>query len=72
MQERGHEDLAKELSLRTKVRMEEEVVNDFRQAVLNGDYKRARELASRMNIKETSDDFGSQKGIKRVEYEMFE
>ena len=28
--ERGHEDLAKELSLRTKVRMEEEVVNDFR------------------------------------------
>ena len=73
MQERGHEDLAKELSLRTKVRMEEEVVNDFRQAVLNGDYKRARELAIRMNIKETnSDEFGSQKGIKRVEYEMFE
>jgi len=53
--------------------MEEEVVNDFRQAVLNGDYKRARELAIRMNIKETnSDEFGSQKGIKRVEYEMFE
>lgn len=72
LHEHGHEDLGRELSLRTKVRMEEEVVNDFRQAVLGGEYKRARELATRMNI--TSDEcaaFGSP-GIKRVEYEMFE
>ena len=59
--------MAKELSLRTKVRMEEEVVNDFRQAVLSGDFKRARELAARMNMQN-----GGGEIVKRVEYEMYE
>jgi len=52
--------------LRTKVRMEEEVVNDFRVAVLAGDYARARELAGRMNMPQGGE------AIKRVEYEMYE
>ena len=52
--------------MRTKVRMEEEVVNDFRVAVLAGDYARARELAGRMNMPQGGE------AIKRVEYEMYE
>jgi hypothetical protein len=67
LSEQGHEDLAKELSLRTKVRMEEEVVNDFRTAIMSGDYKRARELAARMNVVN-----GGLEVTKRVEYEMYE
>ena len=46
--------------------MEEEVVNDFRNAVLSGDYARARELAGRMNMPQGGE------AIKRVEYEMYE
>jgi WD repeat-containing protein 26 len=46
--------------------MEEEVVNDFRVAVLAGDYARARELAGRMNMPQGGE------AIKRVEYEMYE
>jgi WD repeat-containing protein 26 len=46
--------------------MEEEVVNDFRVAVLSGDYARARELAGRMNMPQGGE------AIKRVEYEMYE
>ena len=46
--------------------MEEEVVNDFRVAVLAGDYARARELAGRMNMPQGGE------ARKRVEYEMYE
>jgi hypothetical protein len=46
--------------------MEEEVVNDFRVAVLAGDFARARELAGRMNMPQGGE------AIKRVEYEMYE
>ena len=42
------------------------MVNDFRVAILSGDYLRARELAGRMNMPNGG------KAIKRVEYEMYE
>jgi|LauGreDrversion4_2_1035121.scaffolds.fasta_scaffold526097_1 hypothetical protein len=64
--EKGHDDLSKKLSKRTKVQMEEQVVNDFRQAVINGEFGRARELAGRMNMS------SSDNAIRRVEYEMYE
>lgn len=48
------------------MRMEEEVVNDFRQAVLSGEYRRARELAQRLNFEKGPE------VASRVEYEMYE
>ena len=42
------------------------MVNDFRVAVLAGDYARARELAGRMNMPQGGE------AIKHVEYEMYE
>ena len=42
------------------------MVNDFRIAILSGDYLRARELAGRMNMPHGGE------AIKRVEYEMYE
>jgi len=51
--------------------MEEQVVNDFRTAVLAGEFTRARELVGRMNIS-TSSDNNNRGGIRRVEYEMYE
>ena len=42
------------------------MVNDFRVAVLAGDYARARELAGRINMPQGGE------AIKLVEYEMYE
>jgi hypothetical protein len=44
--------------------MEEEVVNDFRTAIISGEYARARELSTRMNV--------SPEALRKIEYQMYE